>query len=281
MQYFESAACWSPGRAQRGSSSPKTTRCSRSAARSPSCGSSPLTMTDASRIERAHSCAPALGDELELPVAVELVAEEVEEADGARPEAAGDLGQRGLVHLEEPELGAVGLEQRGGDARDEVRARRGCAPGASSRPRISATIAAVVVLPFVAEMSTEPRGSRPARRSIASGSSFHRSLPGMVVPPPVRASRDSPPTARAARISAFSGSRMAPRAYPVRARPRPRASRDARGRTGPRTGPGRPAASAPRSSAVGLKRFCLTMRPSFRTSSVPSSIERRRRVTPV
>src|SRR5262249_32948759 len=52
-------------------------------------------------------------------------------------------------------------------------------------------------------------------RSIAPGSSFHRSLPGIVVPPPARVSRDRPPTARAARISALSGSLMAPRAYPV------------------------------------------------------------------
>ena len=67
--------------------------------------------------------APALGHELELAVAVELVAEEIAEADRPRPEALQELGQRALVHLEEPELGIAGAEQRRGDARDEVRAR--------------------------------------------------------------------------------------------------------------------------------------------------------------
>ena len=49
---------------------------------------------------------PPLGDVLELAVAVELVAEEVAEEDGPRPDAAGRLGQRRLVDLEEAELGA-------------------------------------------------------------------------------------------------------------------------------------------------------------------------------
>ncbi len=44
--------------------------------------------------------------------------------------------------------------------------------------RISAAIAAVVVLPFVAEMTAAPAGSLAASRSIAPGSSFERSLPG-------------------------------------------------------------------------------------------------------
>ena len=153
----------------------------------------------------AAAAAPALGDELELAVAVELVAEEVAEADGPRLHARGDLGQGGLVDLEEPELGAPGLEQRGGDARDEVRAGRRCARGESARPRISAAIAAVVVLPFVADTSADPCGSRAASRSIAPGSTFHRSFPGSVVPPPRPASRDSAPAARAAATSSESG----------------------------------------------------------------------------
>jgi hypothetical protein len=37
---------------------------------------------------------------LELPVPVELVAEEVPETDRPRPNALCDLGERGLVHLE-------------------------------------------------------------------------------------------------------------------------------------------------------------------------------------
>ncbi len=71
--------------------------------------------------------------------------------------------------------------------------------------RISAVIAAVVVLPFVADTNAEPRVSRAARRSIAPGSSFQSSFPGMVVPPPAPASRDSRPAARATAISAASG----------------------------------------------------------------------------
>ena len=59
--------------------------------------------------------APAGGDELELAVAVELVAEEVAEEERPRPDAARDLRQRRLVDLEEPELGAVGGEEGGGD----------------------------------------------------------------------------------------------------------------------------------------------------------------------
>jgi hypothetical protein len=66
---------------------------------------------------------PAVGDVLQLPVAVELVAEEVAEADGARPHPPRHLRQGGLVDLEEPELGAARLEERRRDARHEIRAR--------------------------------------------------------------------------------------------------------------------------------------------------------------
>jgi hypothetical protein len=68
-----------------------------------------------------------------------------------------------------------------------------------------AAIAAVVVLPFVAEITAEPSGSLAARRSIAPGSSFQSSFPGTVVPPPAPARRDSRPAARATAISAASG----------------------------------------------------------------------------
>ena len=67
--------------------------------------------------------------------------------------------------------------------------------------RISAAIAAVVVLPFVAEMTAVPAGSRAASRSIAPGSSFERSLPGTVIPAPAPTRRESAATPRAARIS--------------------------------------------------------------------------------
>jgi hypothetical protein len=46
--------------------------------------------------------------------------EEVPQADGLRPDPARDVRQGALVHLEEPEIGAVVDEERGGDAGDQV-----------------------------------------------------------------------------------------------------------------------------------------------------------------
>ena len=74
-------------------------------------------------IEVGDSRAPALGDVLELAVAVELVAEKVPETDGLRPDAAGDVRKRALVDLEEPEVGPVGGEERRRHSRDEIRSR--------------------------------------------------------------------------------------------------------------------------------------------------------------
>ena len=155
--------------------------------------------------QRRDRVAPAGGDVLELAVAVELVAEQVAEQQRLRPEPPRELGERRLVRLEQPQLRAAGVEEGGGDA-----ARRGSPPSCScaSRTRgrrISAAIAVVVVLPFVAETSTEPCGSRAASRSIAPGSSFQSSFPGSVVPPPRPASRESEPAARAAAASSASG----------------------------------------------------------------------------
>src|SRR5215216_6870407 len=72
-------------------------------------------------IELRHGPPPALGDELELAVAVELVAEEVAQAKRTRADPTGDVGKRGLVDLEEAELSFVCGEQRGSDSRDQVR----------------------------------------------------------------------------------------------------------------------------------------------------------------
>src|SRR5687768_16713474 len=66
---------------------------------------------------------PALRDVLELSVAVELVAKQVPQADGARPDTAGDVGHGGLVDLEQSELGAPRGEQGGGDPGGEIRSR--------------------------------------------------------------------------------------------------------------------------------------------------------------
>src|SRR5205085_2688292 len=51
-----------------------------------------------------HGGAPALGDVLELAVAVELIAEQVAQANGLRPQTSRDLRQGRLVDLEEAEL---------------------------------------------------------------------------------------------------------------------------------------------------------------------------------
>src|SRR2546426_849760 len=103
MQYFESAACCSDGRACRASSRPKNVAPGRERGRAPACG-----------------CAPALGDQLELAVAVELVAKQIPEADAPRPDPSSHLSQRSLVALEQPELRIASGEQRRRDARYEV-----------------------------------------------------------------------------------------------------------------------------------------------------------------
>ena len=122
-QYFESAACWSDGRARAGSSRPKVTAPGRSVARSPTCGSSALTTSFEPSGQLANGRAPALGDALELSVAVELVAEEVREADDARAHAPCHVGKCALVDLEQPQLGVPGGQECRGDAGNEVRAR--------------------------------------------------------------------------------------------------------------------------------------------------------------
>ena len=67
--------------------------------------------------QRGDHPPPALGDDLQLPVAIELIAEEVAEADHARLERCREVGQRSLVHLEQPQLGVTGRDERGRHAR--------------------------------------------------------------------------------------------------------------------------------------------------------------------
>ncbi len=66
---------------------------------------------------------PVGGDVLQLAVAVELISEEVAEQHGAGLYAARDLGERTLVHLEEPQLGVALRQERRRHAGGEVRAR--------------------------------------------------------------------------------------------------------------------------------------------------------------
>src|SRR5436190_6042562 len=75
------------------------------------------------RSELPHGAAPPFGDELELSVAIELVAEEVSQAQHPWLHTAHNLWQSSLVDLEEAQLGPSGGEQGGGDARDEIRTR--------------------------------------------------------------------------------------------------------------------------------------------------------------
>ena len=81
-------------------------------------------------------------------------------------------------------------------------------------------MALVVVLPFVAETTATPAGSRAASASIAPGSTFQSSFPGSVVPPPRPTARERRPTRRAADVSVA-------RRTPMRSEPtRRRASRE-------------------------------------------------------
>src|SRR4051794_41948822 len=74
------------------------------------------------------------------------------------------------------------------------------------RPRrISAAIAAVVVLPFVAEIAAVPAGGRAASRAIGPGAGFERSLPRTGGPPPAPAGRGKGATPPAPAGSAGHG----------------------------------------------------------------------------
>ena len=71
--------------------------------------------------QRGPRRAPPLRNVLQLAVTIELVTEEVAEADGLRFDTQEDFGQCRLVDLEQAQLGRVGVKQSGGHARDEVR----------------------------------------------------------------------------------------------------------------------------------------------------------------
>ncbi len=137
--------------------------------------------------------------------------------------AAPSAGRAAPPRAEPPRRPRTGRARRRGSAsRAEATPETRLAPALlwatrTRGRRISAAIAVVVVLPFVAETSTEPCGSRAARASISPGSSFHASLPGRVVPPPRPASRE----ARRRRVSAaISSERGGADARAHRIRPR-------------------------------------------------------------
>ena len=103
-QYFESAACWSEGRACE-----RVVETEGDAARAVACEIADLRVVgvdDERGVagERVDRGAPALGDLLQLAVAVELVAEQVAEAHRPRPDPPRDVGKGALVDLEQAEL---------------------------------------------------------------------------------------------------------------------------------------------------------------------------------
>ncbi len=128
--------------------------------------------------ERRDGGAPALRDVLELPVAVELIAEEVPERDDPRPHPPHHLRERELVDLEKRR--ARHPEPRGGWRRPPRRdSRPSCStPGDTADRGSRASIALVVVFPFVAETSAAPEGSRAASASIAARVDLPEQLPG-------------------------------------------------------------------------------------------------------
>ena len=69
---------------------------------------------------------------------------------------------------------------------------------------IPAAIAAVVVLPLVAEITALPALRRAESSEIASGRSLLSTMPGTLVAPPPR-SRESAPAVRAAAIAGGRG----------------------------------------------------------------------------
>ena len=197
MQYLESEACWSDGRATRWI----VEAVDDAVAERPDLRVVAVQDEHGLGRELVDGHAPALGDQLELAVAVELVAEEVPEAHGTRADAPEHLREG---RLRPPRGGRARRPGPRGGWRPRRRRgsrRNGCARDGSAGRRISAAIAEVVVLPFVAEMTAVPAGKRAARRSIAPGSSFERSLPGTVIPAPAPTRRESAATPRAARIS--------------------------------------------------------------------------------
>ena len=72
--------------------------------------------------ETEHRLTPARPNELELAVAVELVAEEIAQADRARTHSREHFRKGCLVRLEQPELRTVRVQQRRRHPGDEIRA---------------------------------------------------------------------------------------------------------------------------------------------------------------
>ena len=166
--------------------------------------------------------APTLRDVLELAVAIELVAKEVAETDRLRPDARENFREGRLVDLEEAEVGARASSSV--EATPERRFAPELLWARRNRPRrIEAAIAAVVVFPFVAEMTADPSGKRRGEPVDGAGIELPDSLPGTVVPPPAPRRRERRPAARATSdLRGERNRRSATRKEAIRAAPIPR-----------------------------------------------------------
>ena len=136
-------------------------------------------------VELGHELRPAVGQQLELAVAVELVAEQVGEEQQARLHVARDAGSQASSTSKSPSWprsrpassSAVATPQ------DMFEPARLCTIGLPERSSAAAIMAAVVVLPFVADTSTEPASSSLDMRASARGEALSSTRPGAVVPP--------------------------------------------------------------------------------------------------
>ena len=175
----------------------------------------------------------------------------------------GELRQPQLIDLEQAELAvdrttAVrGGEQRRGDPPAMLAPARLCTSRTPSRSRIAAAIAAVVVLPLVAETNTLPRLKREPSTPIASGCRRISTFPGTLVAPPPR-SRESAPAARA-NASLGPGARSRSAAGRAAADPCPHPpgryrQREPAGRAGCRRGRAPAPRRAARSRATAARR---------------------------
>ena len=122
MHHFESAACWSSAEACRGSSSPKTW-IRRALAPGRRAAGRLRSRPGSRRRQLAHHLAPAPGKQLQLAVAVELVAEEVPEQTARGRTRRATSGSAASSTSKRPELRVARGEQGRSDPGDEVRAR--------------------------------------------------------------------------------------------------------------------------------------------------------------
>ena len=173
----------------------------------------------------ATTLGPAVGEQLELAVAVELVAEQVGEQERARVELVGDARQPRLVDLEQAELAAARGRRRAARWRrpSACSTRRGCArraarPSLQDRRRASTRSSSCRWSPRSAPSRRSSALAQPLDR--AAGRARSSSRPGAVVPPCGRGGGSRP--GRAGRCASF---RPNIRARTVRRRARSAARR--------------------------------------------------------